>query len=316
MIEVAKFPKDVISIRDFTKELLLYVIEKAKFFDPAMPQCYSAEAQREMLANKIMAALFWEASTRTRLSFMDAIKELGGLVNGFSVGTGSSYAKGETVYDTIKMVEAWAHVIVMRHFIEGSARLASEVTDKCVINAGDGANEHPTQTLLDLYTIDKECGSLEGKKIGIVGDLKYGRTVHSLTTAMSHFSGTEFYFIAPEMLAMPKDYLDELDEKGISYHQTESLTDYLLEMDVLYMTRIQRERFPEPSEYELVKDVYGLDAKMLFNAKPNLKILHPLPRVNEIKVNVDFTPYARYFQQAANGIPVRKAILCLTMGVI
>lgn len=306
--------KDIISIRDFSKEELLYLLYKAKLFDPNCPGYIARNEQAKILKNKIMASLFWEPSTRTRLSFTDAMKELGGQVNGFSVGTGSSYAKGETVYDTIKMVEAWADVIVMRHFIEGSARLASEVTKKSVVNAGDGANEHPTQTLLDIYTIFKLLHSLDSKKIGIVGDLKYGRTVHSLVVAMSHFN-SEYFFVSPESLCIPSDYLEELKDKNLKYHETDCLTKYINEIDILYMTRIQKERFPEEAEYEKIKDIYELDESMLKNVKDNLIILHPLPRVNEIRINVDSTPYAKYFEQAANGIPVRKAILCLTMGV-
>lgn len=305
--------KDLISIKTISKDMILHVLEKAQYFDPNSKK-FLGKKQQKLLSEKIMSSLFWEASTRTRLSFIASMKELGGAVNGFSIGSGSSYAKGETVYDTIKMVEAWADVIVMRHFIEGSARLASEITNCAVINAGDGANEHPTQTLLDLYTIKKEFGDLEGKHIGIVGDLKYGRTVHSLTIAMSLFK-TKYTFVSPESLAIPLNYLKQLEEKGLKFIETDSITKYLREFDILYMTRIQKERFPDETEYEKVKDVYELDASMLKNVKNSLRILHPLPRVNEIKINVDSTPYACYFEQAANGIPVRKAILCLTMGV-
>lgn len=294
--------KHIVSIRDFTKEELLHVLKIAKKFD--------SKKHPFFLKNKIMASLFFEPSTRTRLSFHSACKQLGGMVNGFSQGKVSALVKGESLYDTIKMVEAYSDLIVMRHFIEGSARLASEISSIPVINAGDGSNEHPTQTMLDMYTILKEKKTLENLKIGLVGDLKYGRTVHSLAVAMSHFK-TKLYFIAPPELTMPKDYLDELDNKKILYQVTADLNKFIDELDVLYMTRIQKERFPDEAEYEKYKGVYVLKAQMLKNAKKDLIIMHPLPRVDEICPDVDKTRHAKYFEQAANGIPVRKALLYL-----
>ena len=301
--------KHIISINNFSKEELLYVLRVAKQFDG------KRKRRKLLLKGKIMGSLFYESSTRTKLSFHSAIKELGGKVVGFSEPKRSSFLKGESVYDTIKMVESYSDVIVIRHFIEGAARLASEVTSVPVLNAGDGANEHPTQTMLDLYTIQKEKRKLDNLHIGLVGDLKYGRTVHSLTRAMSLFKST-FYFIAPHALAMPSEYLKLLDDKKIKYHRTENLEKYISNLDILYITRIQKERFPDEAEYEKYKNIYVLTKKSLRQVKKGLKIMHPLPRVNEIDPEVDKTKYAVYFQQAANGIPIRKALLCLIMGVI
>jgi aspartate carbamoyltransferase catalytic subunit len=299
--------KHIVSIRDFSKEELQYVLKVSKKLDNHEHELF--------LKNKIMGSLFFEPSTRTRLSFHSAMKQLGGQVNGFSQGAKSSLSKGETVYDTIKMVESYSDVIVMRHFIEGSARLASEISRVPIINAGDGTNEHPTQTMLDLYTIQKEKNNLEGLNIGMVGDLKYGRTVHSLTVAMSHFK-TNFYFIAPNQLKMPNDYLSELKEKKLKFEVTEDLMEFLPRIDVLYMTRIQKERFPDEAEYEKYKGIYQLSKSMLKNVKKDMIIMHPLPRVNEISNDVDSTKHAVYFSQAANGVPVRKALLLLTMGIV
>lgn len=299
--------KHIISISDFSKEEILHVLKVSKKLDKP--------GHKKFMTDKIMGSLFFEPSTRTRMSFHSAMKQLGGAVNGFSNPDASSHKKGESLFDTIKMFESYSDVIVMRHFIEGSARLASEISSKPIINAGDGANEHPTQTLLDLYTILKEKGKLENLKIGIAGDLKYGRTVHSLVKAMSLFGAT-FYFIAPKMLSIPKEYLDFLDEKKIKYYQSESLEEFMDKLDVLYMTRIQKERFPDETDYLKIKGVFVLNKKTLANAKKDIKIMHPLPRVDEIANEVDELPSAVYFSQAANGVPVRKALLCLTTGVL
>ncbi len=299
--------KDIVSINDFSKQEILHVLDTAKKFD--------GKKHKQYLKNKIMASMFYESSTRTRLSFHSAMKQLGGLVNGFSSAKSSSASKGESVFDTIKMVESYADVIVMRHFIEGSARLAAESTDKPFLNSGDGSNEHPTQTMLDLYTIKKELGTLENLHIGLAGDLKYGRTTHSLVRAMSHFK-TTFYFIAPDALSIPQTYKKLVKQKNLKFYQTEQLSKFIPKLNVLYMTRIQKERFPDEAEYEKYKGIFVLDKKLLENANQNLKIMHPLPRVNEISTDVDKTKHAVYFRQAANGIPVRKALLCLTMGVV
>ena len=297
--------KSLISIRDFTKEEILHVLETAKEFEQ--------NKEQKFLEGKVIASLFFEPSTRTRLSFETAINRLGAKVIGFSDATNTSQSKGETLKDTIKMVNNYVDMIIMRHPLEGSSRYASEVADVPVVNAGDGANQHPSQTLLDLYSILQTQGTLDGLTINMVGDLKYGRTTHSLLQAMSHFK-TKFVFTAPEELKMPKEYKEFLDSKGIEYIETASLEEHLNSCDILYMTRVQQERFTDPIEYERVKDCYSLNAQMLANVKDNMKILHPLPRVNEISQDVDETPYAYYFKQAENGLYVRMAIISYLLG--
>ena len=297
--------KSLISIGDFTKEEILHVLETAKEFEQ--------NREQNFLEGKVIASLFFEPSTRTRLSFETAINRLGAKVIGFSDATNTSQSKGETLKDTIKMVNNYVDMIVMRHPLEGSSRYASEVADVPVVNAGDGANQHPSQTLLDLYSILQTQGSLEGLTINMVGDLKYGRTTHSLLQAMSHFN-TKFIFTAPEELKMPKEYKQFLDSKGIEYIETTSIEEHLNDCDILYMTRVQQERFTDPMEYERVKDVYTLSAGMLDNVRNNMKILHPLPRVTEITQDVDETPYAYYFKQAENGLYVRMAIISYLLG--
>ena len=297
--------KSLISIRDFTKEEILHILETAKEFEQNPVQ--------DFLTGKVIASLFFEPSTRTRLSFETAVNRLGARVIGFSDASNTSQSKGETLKDTIKMVYNYVDMIIMRHPLEGSSRYASEVADVPVVNAGDGANQHPSQTLLDLYSILQTQGTLDGLTINMVGDLKYGRTTHSLLQAMSHFK-TKFVFTAPEELKMPKEYKAFLDSKGIEYIETASLEEHLNNCDILYMTRVQQERFTDPIEYERVKDCYSLDAEMLANVKDNMKILHPLPRVNEISQDVDETPYAYYFKQAENGLYVRMAIISYLLG--
>ena len=297
--------KSLISIRDFSKEEILHVLETAKEFEQNRVQNF--------LEGKVIASLFFEPSTRTRLSFETAINRLGAKVIGFSDATNTSQSKGETLKDTIKMVNNYVDMIVMRHPLEGSSRYASEVATVPVVNAGDGANQHPSQTLLDLYSILQTQGTLEGLTINMVGDLKYGRTTHSLLQAMSHFN-PKFVFTAPKELMMPKEYKDFLDANGIEYIETTSLEEHLNNCDILYMTRVQQERFTDPMEYERVKDVYTLNASMLGNVKENMKILHPLPRVTEIDQDVDETPYAYYFKQADNGLYVRMAIISYLLG--
>jgi aspartate carbamoyltransferase catalytic subunit len=302
--------KSIISINDLTKEEIIYILETAKKLDN-MPE----KKKLELLKGKVMASLFFEPSTRTRLSFESSMTRLGGRVVGFSDPMTSSFAKGETLHDTIKMVENYVDVIAMRHPVEGAARLASETTNKPVVNGGDGANQHPTQTLLDLYTIKKSQGKISGLKIAMCGDLRYGRTVHSLAIALSHFN-CRLYFISPESLKMPAYYLTELSKRGVMFSEHEKIEEVIDEVDIFYSTRIQKERFPDHAEYEKVKDVYILTKEMLKNAKKNMRILHPLPRVNEITLSVDSTPHAYYFQQSANGIPVRQAVLSLVLGAL
>lgn len=298
--------KDIISMRDLSKEEILHILNCAKDIEE--------NPNEELLKGRVVSTLFFEPSTRTRLSFWSAAQRLGAQVLGFDSPDGTSAKKGETLSDTIRMAASYSDVIVMRHPNDGAARLAAEIAPVPVINAGDGTNQHPSQTLLDLYTIQKEFGKLEGHKIAFVGDLKYGRTVHSLVKALTHF-GAKMYFVAPETLQMPKYILDDLDKLGIEY---ELLTDYreiMGEIDIFYMTRIQRERFPDDEEYEKVKGVYILTKEdVVGKAKEEMIILHPLPRVNEIATNLDDTKHALYFKQAANGVPVRQALLSLALG--
>jgi len=301
--------RHILSIGELTKEELLKVIAVASDID-ADRENYSS-----LLHGKILATLFFEPSTRTRMSFQAAMQRMGGSVIGFSDVSMTSIQKGESLPDTIKIVSGYCDVIVMRHPETGSVAKAAADASVPVINAGDGPNEHPTQTILDMYTIKKELGKLEGLKIGFIGDLKFGRTVHSLVTAMSHFN-PEFYFVSPPSLNMPDKYLDELKKKKKAYQETEDLISVCKKVDVLYMTRIQKERFPDPLEYEKFKGIYRVDEQFLQNVKKDMKVMHPLPRVDEIDKSVDNTSHAAYFEQAANGIPVRKVLLALVLGRI
>lgn len=298
--------KNLVSINDFSRDEYLRILELAAEFEN--------EPRQDILNGYIISTLFFEPSTRTRLSFETAINGLSGRVVGFSDSGGTSASKGETLHDTIKMVSNYADLIVMRHPLEGSARLASEVSSVPIVNAGDGANQHPTQTLLDMYSILKTQGTLENLKIFMVGDLKYGRTVHSLLQAMSKFN-TTFYFISPEELKMPPAYKLHLDEMGLNYFEGRDLNEFLDEADIIYMTRVQQERFTDPIEYERVKNAYILHREMLSGCKESMKVLHPLPRVNEIHTDVDDSPHAYYFDQARNGVYVRMAILSSILGV-
>jgi len=264
---------------------------------------------------ELLQPFFFEPSTRTRLSFETAVNRLGGRVIGFSDASTTSSSKGETLKDTIKMVSNYVDLIIMRHYLEGAARYATEVTDVPVVNAGDGANQHPSQTMLDLYSIYKTQGRLDGLTITMVGDLKYGRTVHSLLMAMKYFNPT-FHFVACEELRMPQEYKDFCDQNGIRYYEhTDFSPEVINGSDIIYMTRVQRERFTDIMEYERVKDLYTLRNAMLDDSRDNLRILHPLPRVNEIDQDVDENPKAYYFQQARNGLYARQAIICRALGI-
>ena len=297
----------LVSVANLPKEQILNLIR--------MGQEFEKRPNRKLLDGRIVATLFFEPSTRTRLSFETAANRLGAKVIGFTDPKVTSSTKGETLKDTIMMVSNYADVIVMRHYLEGAAKYASEVSPVPVVNAGDGANQHPSQTLLDLYSINKTQGKLDDLHILLVGDLKYGRTVHSLIMAMRHFNPT-FHFIAPEELSMPEELKAYCREQGIKYEeQTEFNEEVIAKADIIYMTRVQRERFTDLMEYERVKDVYILRAAMLRNAKPNMKILHPLPRVNEIAYDVDDDPHAYYFEQAKNGLYAREAIICDCLGI-
>lgn len=285
----------------------MYLLEMAKEFEK--------NTNRKILDGKVVATLFFEPSTRTRLSFETAANRLGARVIGFADPKITSGTKGETLKDTIMMVSNYADIICMRHFLEGAARYASEVAPIPIVNAGDGANQHPSQTLLDLYTIYQTQGTLENLNIYMVGDLKYGRTVHSLLMAMRHFNPT-FHFIAPDELKMPDEYKEYCKANNIRYiEHTDFNSEIIADADILYMTRVQKERFTDLMEYERVKDVYILKKDMLDTCRDNMKILHPLPRVNEIQYDVDESPKAYYFQQAKNGLYARQAIICDCLGI-
>lgn len=298
--------KSLVSINDYNKEEILKVLELAAEFEK--------NPNQNILSGKVIATLFFEPSTRTRLSFESAINRLGGRVVGFTDSSSSSVTKGETLKDTIKTVSNYCDLIIMRHPLEGSAKYASEVATVPVINAGDGANQHPTQTLLDLYSIIKTQGTLDDLNIFLVGDLKYGRTVHSLLMAMSLFT-TIFNFISPEELKMPDEYKLFLENLGLKYYEHTDFTEIISRADIVYMTRVQQERFSDPMEYEKVKNIYVLRNHMIRNTKPNMRILHPLPRVNEIHPDVDESEKAYYFQQALNGVFARQAIISSILGL-
>ncbi len=297
----------LVSIDQCSKEDILRILDNAAKFEQ--------NPNRNLLEGKVAATLFFEPSTRTRLSFETAVNRLGGRVIGFQDASTTSSTKGETLKDTILMVSNYADLIIMRHYLEGAARYAAEVTDIPIINAGDGANQHPSQTLLDLYSIQKTQGTLENLTVTMVGDLKYGRTVHSLIVGMSHFNPT-FHFIAPEELRMPEEQKLFCEKNGIRYYEHTDFTEDIIDRsDILYMTRVQRERFTDLEEYERVKNIYILRKKMLRNSRENLRVLHPLPRINEIAYDVDDSPKAYYIQQAQNGLFAREAIICELFGI-
>ena len=299
--------KHLVSISHCSAEDIMRILDRATLFE--------RNPNRDFLQGRVVATLFFEPSTRTRLSFETAVCRLGGKVIGFSDASTSSSTKGETLKDTIKIVSNYADAIVMRHYLEGAAQYATEVSPVPIINAGDGSNQHPSQTLLDLYSIRQTQGSLEQKTIVMVGDLKYGRTIHSLIEGMQPFS-PRFIFVAPKELALPEEYRSYCREHNIPFEEvTEFTSEVIAEADILYMTRVQRERFSDPEEYERVKNVYILDRELLCLAKPNLKILHPLPRVQEIVQEVDDHPAAYYFRQALNGLYVRQSILSEVLGI-
>lgn len=299
--------KSLVSISDLSKEEIVGLLNKAAEFEK--------NPNQRILQGKVVATLFFEPSTRTRLSFETAVNRLGGRVIGFSDAKTSSQSKGETLKDTIMMVSNYADVIVMRHHLEGAARYASEISPVPIVNAGDGANQHPSQTMLDLYSIYKTQDTLENQVITMVGDLKYGRTVHSLLEAM-HFWNPRFNFVACEELKMPDKYKRFCEMHGIEYRETTDFSEEVInESDILYMTRVQGERFSDVLEYERTKSLYTLHNDMLKNSKPNLKVLHPLPRITEISQDVDDNPKAYFFQQAKNGLYARQAILCRALGI-
>ena len=298
--------KSLVAINELSKEEIIKILDLAEEFEKNPIQ--------NIMNKNVVATLFFEPSTRTRLSFESAVNRLGGKVIGFSEAANTSVSKGESLKDTILTVANYSDLIIMRHPVEGSARYASEVSPVPIINAGDGANQHPTQTLLDLFSIRKTQGTLQNLNIFLVGDLKYGRTVHSLLMAMSRFGAT-FTFVAPKELQMPNEYKLYLDELGLKYTEQTDLNENLDQADIIYMTRVQKERFSDPLEYEKVKNVYVLRNKMLEKTKPNMRVLHPLPRVNEIHADVDENPKAYYFPQAMNGVYTRMAIMAIILGL-
>ena len=301
--------RDIVSIKDFTREEIDHILKVSEEMERYV------KTGSDLLKGKIMATLFFEPSTRTRLSFEAAMKKLGGECIGFSSVEGSSVAKGENLSDTIRVVENYCDIIVLRHPLEGAAKFAAEVATVPVINAGSGAEEHPTQALLDLLTIKSEKGRIDGLKIALVGDLKYGRTVHSLAYALSLYD-VDLYFVSPEPLKMRENVLHDLKERNVTYHEYTKITDVISDVDVLYVTRIQKERFSDPAEYEKVRGSYKITLETLKEAKEDLVILHPLPRVEEIDFAVDQTPYARYFKQTYYGLLLRMALLALVLGAI
>ena len=303
--------ESIISMNDMSKEEILNILELARKIDETPD-----DEKLKFLYGKIIATLFFEPSTRTKMSFESAAQRLGAQVLQLPPVEQSSLKKGESFRDTIKMVEAYSDLIVVRHPLDGAARLADETSKKAIINAGDGSNQHPSQTLLDLYTILEEKGSLENLEIAFVGDLKYGRTVHSLVKALTHFN-PKIYFIAPQILQMPQYLLDELDKNNIKYEVLEDFRDCLDKIDVFYMTRIQKERFLDVDEYEKLKGIYVINKEnILGKCKDDMIILHPLPRVDEISTDLDDTKHALYFKQARNGIPVRQAMMMTVLGKV
>jgi len=298
--------RDIVSIGDFSREEIDCILNKSHAMEAV------ATKSSDMLKGKILATLFFEPSTRTRLSFEAAMLKLGGSTIGFAEAEIASVRKGENLADTIRTVENYADIIALRHPLEGAAKLAAEFSSVPILNAGSGAEEHPTQAFMDLYTMQKEKGKIDGLKIALVGDLRYGRTVHSLAYALSLYN-IKLYLISPESLRMRHEVIRAIKDK-ISVVEDTNLDNIIPEIDVLYVTRIQKERFPDPAEFAKVKGIYRIDLKTLQSAKKNMIILHPLPRVDEIAAEVDSKPQARYFRQVWNGIVVRMTLLALVLG--
>ena len=300
--------RDIVSIRDFSRDEIEHVLNVARLMEPL------AMGGSKLLEGKVLSNIFFEPSTRTRLSFESAILKLGGNYISIPGPQVSSVEKGENLVDTIRVMENYADIIVLRHFLEGAARLASEVAVVPVINAGSGGGEHPTQALLDLYTMERELGTIDGLSVALLGDLKYGRTVHSLAYALALYD-TTLYLVAPKTLEMRREIVNDISNE-VTVVETPEISDVIPKVDVLYVTRIQKERFPDPEEYEKIKGVYRITSDTLHNAKSNLIILHPLPRVDEVASEVDYTPYARYFKETWYGLVTRMALLSLVLGAI
>ncbi|HJM13687.1 MAG TPA: aspartate carbamoyltransferase [Candidatus Thalassarchaeaceae archaeon] len=300
---------DVVTMDDLTNDEIISILDCAERLVPVA----KGEAHLPLLEGKVLANMFFENSTRTRMSFETAMKRLGGSVLNFS-SVGTSVAKGETLYDTMKMIEGYSDVAAIRHPRQGAAQYSADAVEIPILNAGDGAGNHPTQTMLDLFTIRQAHGSLEGLNVVLVGDLRYGRTVHSLSHALVRF-GARLTLVSPSTLQMPKEIVSDLISEGADVTETGSLKDQIAEADVIYMTRIQKERFPDEDEYAKVAGIYKLESSDLGGAKKGMVIMHPLPRVDEIAPSVDTTDHSRYFQQAFNGVPTRMALLCRSLGV-
>lgn len=300
--------RDIVSIRDFSRDEIEHVLNVARLMEPL------TMGGSKILDGKVLSNIFFEPSTRTRLSFESAILKLGGNYISIPESKVSSVVKGENLVDTIRVMENYADVIVLRHFLEGAARLASEVAVVPIINAGSGGGEHPTQAMLDLYTMERELGTIDGLSVALVGDLKYGRTVHSLAYALSLYD-TTLYLVSPKTLEMRREIVNDISNE-VKVVETNEIGDVIPNVDVLYVTRIQKERFPDLEEYEKIKGVYRISSDTLQNAKSNLIVLHPLPRVDEVTSDVDYTPYARYFKETWYGLVTRMALLCLVLGAI
>ncbi|MCB1111557.1 MAG: aspartate carbamoyltransferase [Chlamydiales bacterium] len=297
--------RDVIAIEEFTKEEILTILDHAARL--------KKEPRPNLLEGTLLGSCFFEPSTRTRLSFESAMHRLGGRVMGFADSGSTSMSKGETLQDAMKMMGCYVDLVVLRHPHEGAAQVAADAVDIPVINAGDGANQHPTQTLLDLFSILETQKTLEGLDIAMVGDLRYGRTTHSLARALTHF-GARLYFVAPTILEMPQDICDDLRDRKIKFSFHKTIQEVLPKVDILYMTRVQSERFTDAIEYDQIKECYHLRAADLKGAKSTMKVMHPLPRRGEIAADVDMTPHAYYFEQAKNGLYTRQALLGLLLG--
>ncbi len=294
--------KDIISIRDFDKKDIEYILKLAEKMEPIA----RSEEKSDALSGKLLGMLFYEPSTRTRLSFEAAMKRLGGSTIGFAEAGTSSATKGENLTDTVRIVGEYSDALVIRHNMEGTARFVANIVDVPVINAGDGAGQHPTQTMLDLYTMKRILGRIDDLRIALVGDLKYGRTVHSLAYALAKFD-VDVSFVSPKELKMPREILHDLSKSGVDVYETENIHDVLDKTDVLYVTRIQKERFPDPAEYLKIKGAYTITSKLLEGS--DAIVMHPLPRIDEISHDVDNTPQGKYFEQAFYGVPVRMALL-------
>jgi aspartate carbamoyltransferase catalytic subunit len=302
--------RDVISISDFTRD------ELEKIFRAALKMEKSGKREQSLLKGKLLATAFFEPSTRTRLSFETAMHRLGGSVMGFSEAEGTSIAKGENLADTIRMLDSYADIIVMRHHLEGAAKLSAEIAKVPVINAGDGSRHHPTQAMIDLYTIWRELGKIDGLHVALTGDLRYGRAAASLIYGLTKFKPRKLSLVSPALLKPRKEIEDFLQNSGLKFSESENLEEIIEDLDVLYVTRIQKERFPDLAEYEKVKGSYRIDPELLHRAKKAMIILHPLPKLDEIDLRVDDTKFAKYFQQAAYGVPVRMALLALLLGAV